>query len=99
MTNPTIAAPIATNNTAAADRSLIAPIFGFSSMVMKSHNLSIAELNASAANTKTIDIIMNNHSVIEISRIEPRITALKAATRCNTVLGSFLNKIISPLNA
>ena len=71
MTNPTIAAAIAINNTAPAAKSFVRLIASLYSGETKSARASMDELTASAANTAPITIVTAIHSMRESPNTHP----------------------------
>ena len=79
--NPTIAAAIAHISTAPAAMSFTSPAIGCHSGDTKFTSRSIAVLNASAAITTPIQIIIATHSSFSISKIKPAIITNRAIVR------------------
>jgi hypothetical protein len=80
MIQPMIVDMKATNNTAAAPRSLIILISGLMSMEIRSHIYSIAVLKISAVMTKQTHNKINSHSDVSSLKINPPPTTINEVT-------------------
>lgn len=99
MTNPTIAAAIAINNTAPAAKSFVRLIASLYSGETKSARASMDELTASAANTAPITIVTAIHSMRESPNTIPAISTQTAAKQWIQALCSFVINSLIPLKA
>jgi hypothetical protein len=99
INNPIIIAVREATSTAAADRSLINPIAGFSSIEMKSINFSMQVLKISAAQTNPAASVNSIASEVETRNTNVATINRTVAAICNLAFCSVWTHFLIPVKA